>query len=181
VLALAVSYSTRWSKTTLACLLLTVACSEPSDSTGDEGLSECVGGQFCPSGQECISGYCVPLQDEETGDGDLTTGDGDGDSATGDGDGDGDPTTGDGDGDGDPTTGDGDGDGDPTTGDGDGDPTTGDGDGDGASCGNGIIDPGEQCDGNNLNGFNCQSFGYSGGTLACDPQTCTYNTQNCFL
>jgi hypothetical protein len=79
-----------------------------------------------------------------------------------------DPTTGDGDGD--PTTGDGDGDGDPTTGDGDGAP---------ASCGNGVVDDGEQCDGGNLNGLSCIDLGYGGGTLACDPQTCTYDASGC--
>jgi hypothetical protein len=83
-----------------------------------------------------------------------------------------------GDGDGDPTT-TGDGDGDPTTGDGDGDPTTtGDGDGD-PVCGNGLVDDGEQCDGGNLNGFSCTDLGYSGGTLACDPITCTYDASGC--
>jgi cysteine-rich repeat protein len=65
--------------------------------------------------------------------------------------GDGDPSTGDGD----PSTGDGDpntGDGDPTTGD--GDPTTGDGDS--QICGDGIVDPGEECDdGNSNDGDGC--------------------------
>jgi hypothetical protein len=104
---------------------------------------------------------------------DMPAGDGDGDPATGDGDGD--PTT-TGDGDGDPTTTTGDGDGDPTTtGDGDGDPTTtGD-----PVCGNGVIDDGEQCDGGNLGGFTCVDLGYSGGTLACDPVTCTYDASGC--
>jgi hypothetical protein len=71
-------------------------------------------------------------------------------------------------------------------GDGDGDPTTGDGDGDGEpppppppACGNGIVDPGEQCDGGNLNGFSCVDLGYSGGTLGCDPVTCTYDASSC--
>ncbi|MFO7566504.1 MAG: hypothetical protein R6X02_27930 [Enhygromyxa sp.] len=82
-----------------------------------------------------------------------------------------------GDGDGDPTTGDGDGD--PATGDGDGDPTTGDGDGEPAGCGNGVVDPGEQCDGGNLNGWSCTDLGYAGGTLACDPVTCTYDASGC--
>ena len=83
---------------------------------------------------------------------------------------------GDGDGDGDPTTGDGDGD---PTGDGDGDPTTsGDGDGD-AMCGNGLVDDGEQCDGGNLGGYSCTDLGYSGGTLGCDPVTCTYDASGC--
>ena len=77
-----------------------------------------------------------------------------------------------GDGDGDPTTGDGDGDGDPTTtGDGDGDPNP--------VCGNGVVDDGEQCDGGNLGGFSCTDLGYSGGTLACDPITCTYDASGC--
>lgn len=85
------------------------------------------------------------------------------------GDGDGDP------GDGDPSTTNGDGDGDPSTtnGDGDADPT------DGAVCGNGVIDDGEQCDGGNLGGFTCVDLGYSGGTLGCDPVTCTYDASGC--
>jgi hypothetical protein len=90
------------------------------------------------------------------------------------GDGDGEP------GDGDPTTADsGDGDGDPTTadsGDGDADPTTDSGD---PVCGNGSIDDGEQCDVNNLGGFSCVDLGYSGGTLGCDPVTCTYDASAC--
>jgi len=77
--------------------------------------------------------------------------------------------------------GDGDGDGDPTgDGDGDGDPT-GDGDGDTGVpvCGNGVVDLGEQCDGTELNGVACVDLGYSGGTLACDPVTCTYDASGC--
>jgi hypothetical protein len=90
---------------------------------------------------------------------DLPTGDGDGDP------GDGDPSTTNGDGD-PSTSGDGDGDPDPTTG---GDP----------ECGNGVIDDGEQCDGGNLGGFDCVDLGYSGGTLGCDPITCTYDASAC--
>ena len=166
-----------------ACLVLAVACSDEPDSSDGDGPAQCVGGQYCPAGLECIDGFCLEgsaddLTDDETGDGDgdPSTGDGDGDPSTGDGDGDGDPTTGDGDGDGDPTgDGDGDGDGDPTTGDGDGD-----GDGDpGPTCGNGIVDLGEQCDGDNLNGFSCQDIGYSGGMLGCDPVMCWYTTDGC--
>jgi hypothetical protein len=79
----------------------------------------------------------------------------------------------------DPTTGDSTtGDPDPTTGDGDPDPTTGDGDPT-PMCGNGIVDPGEQCDGGNLNGYSCTDLGYAGGTLACDPVTCTYDASGC--
>ena len=88
-------------------------------------------------------------------------GDGDGDQ----GDGDADPTDS-GDGDGDPSTTNGDGDADPTD---SGDPV----------CGNGAIDDGEQCDGGNLGGFTCVDLGYSGGTLGCDPVTCTYDASAC--
>lgn len=54
--------------------------------------------------------------------------------------------------------------------------TTDTGDGE---CGNGVIDDGEQCDGGNLGGFSCSDLGYSGGTLACDPMTCTYDASGC--
>ncbi|MCA9681706.1 MAG: hypothetical protein KC457_05890 [Myxococcales bacterium] len=47
------------------------------------------------------------------------------------------------------------------------------------SCGNGNIDGNEQCDGGNLNGYTCADLGYSGGTLACDPVTCTYDASGC--
>jgi hypothetical protein len=89
-----------------------------------------------------------------------------GDSANTEGDGDGDPTTGDGDGD-------------PATGDGDGDPSTGDGDTGAPVCGNGVVDLGEQCDGAQLNGISCNDLGYAGGTLGCDPITCTYDASAC--
>lgn len=49
----------------------------------------------------------------------------------------------------------------------------------GGACGNGVIDDGEQCDGGNLGGFSCSDLGYSGGTLACDPVTCTYDASGC--
>lgn len=48
-----------------------------------------------------------------------------------------------------------------------------------AGCGNNNIDPNEQCDGANLNGFTCESLGNAGGTLACDPVTCTFDTSMC--
>src|SRR5262249_51163458 len=42
-------------------------------------------------------------------------------------------------------------------------------------CGNGSIDPGEQCDGSNLNGETCQSRGFAcGGTLTCS--SCSFDT-----
>jgi hypothetical protein len=49
----------------------------------------------------------------------------------------------------------------------------------GAGCGDGIVQPGEQCDGDRLQGFDCASLGLSGGTLGCDPITCTFDTSMC--
>lgn len=48
-------------------------------------------------------------------------------------------------------------------------------------CGDGQIQaPEEACDRANLNGASCQSLGYSaGGTLLCNPSTCTYDTIMC--
>lgn len=37
----------------------------------------------------------------------------------------------------------------------------------GPYCGNGIVEPGEACDGEDLGGASCTSEGYDGGTLAC--------------
>jgi hypothetical protein len=47
------------------------------------------------------------------------------------------------------------------------------------NCGNGVIDAGEQCDGADLQGFDCQSLGLNGGTLACDGMMCTFDTSMC--
>ena len=46
-------------------------------------------------------------------------------------------------------------------------------------CGDGVINPYEQCDGSNLQGKTCQELGYDGGTLACKIN-CTYDTSGCF-
>lgn len=48
-----------------------------------------------------------------------------------------------------------------------------------AGCGDGMISPGEQCDGSDLQGFDCSSLGLNGGTLSCDPVTCTFDTSMC--
>jgi len=45
--------------------------------------------------------------------------------------------------------------------------------------GDGAINGNEQCDGTNLNGFTCEALGNMGGTLQCDPVTCTFDTQLC--
>ena len=46
------------------------------------------------------------------------------------------------------------------------------------SCGNGVWNPGESCDGNDLHGGTCASLGFAGGALSCNPD-CTYNTGAC--
>ncbi|MBU1240014.1 hypothetical protein KKF84_16400 [Myxococcota bacterium] len=45
-------------------------------------------------------------------------------------------------------------------------------------CGNGIIDLGEECDGVELGGTSCLTFGYLGGTLACSD-ACTFQVNEC--
>lgn len=49
----------------------------------------------------------------------------------------------------------------------------------GGTCGNGEIDPGEQCDGANTGGQNCLTLLGQAGILLCS-QTCTFNTSICF-
>jgi hypothetical protein len=46
------------------------------------------------------------------------------------------------------------------------------------ACGNGQLNNGEQCDGNNLNNQSCQTQGFGGGTLACNG-SCGFNTSGC--
>ena len=45
-------------------------------------------------------------------------------------------------------------------------------------CGDGVLDEGEQCDGDDLGGATCESLGHDGGALACDP-VCTYDESLC--
>lgn len=47
-------------------------------------------------------------------------------------------------------------------------------------CGNGVLDPGEECDGSNLNGKACADLDSNkpSGTLKCSP-TCTFDTTEC--
>lgn len=45
------------------------------------------------------------------------------------------------------------------------------------TCGNGIIEGSEECDGAALGGQSCMSFGYLSGTLSCT--NCSFNTANC--
>ncbi|MBU1240744.1 DUF4215 domain-containing protein, partial [Myxococcota bacterium] len=48
----------------------------------------------------------------------------------------------------------------------------------GENCGDGVIDPGEECDGEDLGGDSCASLGYHGGQLLCDDQ-CQLNLSAC--
>jgi hypothetical protein len=51
------------------------------------------------------------------------------------------------------------------------------------SCGDGLINQGEQCDSNNLAGITCGSFGYSGGQISCNSpgsvNECYFNVSGC--
>ncbi len=62
-------------------------------------------------------------------------------------------------------------------------PGCSDDDSGGARCGNGRIDPGEECDGRNLRGYQCTDQGFMGGSLACNPpgsdNECHYDTSHC--
>jgi hypothetical protein len=46
-------------------------------------------------------------------------------------------------------------------------------------CGNGVIDPGEECDGDNFAGNSCLNQGYDAGSIACDPMTCQLDLTGC--
>lgn len=46
------------------------------------------------------------------------------------------------------------------------------------SCGDGKVDPGEDCEFNDVNGLTCQSFGYPGGDLYC-TQFCMIDVTSC--
>lgn len=48
----------------------------------------------------------------------------------------------------------------------------------GPGCGNGIIEPPEDCDGEDLAGETCESLGYEGGTLGC-RELCAFDTSGC--
>lgn len=45
-------------------------------------------------------------------------------------------------------------------------------------CGNGGLEPGEECDGATLGGDSCSTLGFRGGTLACS-EFCTFETKDC--
>ncbi len=47
-----------------------------------------------------------------------------------------------------------------------------------STCGDDIIEAGEDCEGTNLGGQTCQNLGFEGGTLSCDAATCRF-INNC--
>lgn len=51
--------------------------------------------------------------------------------------------------------------------------------GDPSLCGNGRLESGESCDGTDLGGTQCTSLGFSGGSLFCDPVSCTFDDSMC--
>lgn len=55
-----------------------------------------------------------------------------------------------------------------------------------SGCGNGIIDPGEQCDGKSWGKvYSCTDFGFTGGTLSCYPaqsqNQCSFDIRQCTM
>lgn len=50
-----------------------------------------------------------------------------------------------------------------------------------ADCGNGMIDPGEDCDGADVGGVTCLDQGFDDGVVACDPVACTLDVTGCFF
>lgn len=49
------------------------------------------------------------------------------------------------------------------------------------TCGNGVLDQGEACDGANLGGETCVTLGYDAGTLSCNQASCIFNTTGCTI
>jgi hypothetical protein len=45
-------------------------------------------------------------------------------------------------------------------------------------CGNGVLDPNEECEGDDLDAQTCEGFGFSGGQLGCNAD-CSYDTSMC--
>ena len=49
----------------------------------------------------------------------------------------------------------------------------------GPHCGNSVVDPSEECDGENLGGLSCVDLGQVGGELSCNSD-CTVNSSGCW-
>lgn len=48
-------------------------------------------------------------------------------------------------------------------------------------CGDGTVDAGEQCDGQDLSGLACDDLGFAGGALACRQDCLDYDTAACWM
>ena len=55
----------------------------------------------------------------------------------------------------------------------------GDDDGGGEQCGNGIVEEGEVCEGDDLQGETCESLGFVGGELSCHDDCTSFETKDC--
>lgn len=154
----------------LGIALAIPGCGRSIDFDADTPLS-CAQDADCPASLVCDGDSCV-----EPGGADTTTASSDGATAGDDGVttvGDDGTTAGD---DGATTIGD---DGGTTTHNGGLDLPGGD-DG-GVECGDGVVEPPEQCDGADLNGFDCEALGYASGELTCDPVTCMLDVSDCMI
>lgn len=47
------------------------------------------------------------------------------------------------------------------------------------TCGNGVVEYGEECDGASTGGETCEGLGYEGGQLHCNTTTCSFDTSDC--
>src|SRR5262245_23932871 len=47
-----------------------------------------------------------------------------------------------------------------------------------AQCGNGVAEPGEDCDGEDLRGKSCSEFGFNSGDLVCHAE-CVFDLRGC--
>lgn len=120
-----------------AGLVSLTGCTAITEGTGKGTGKEtggCYDGIFCESGLECLLGFCIAGDDDETGGGGQAV-------DTGDGDGDGDAPA-------------------------------------PPSCGDGLLDADEDCDGGELGGESCQTLGWDMGGLSCTAE-CHFNLSDC--
>lgn len=50
-----------------------------------------------------------------------------------------------------------------------------------STCGNGVIEGGENCEPQDLNGYTCSSLGYQGGGFLQCSSACLFDVSNCRL
>lgn len=49
------------------------------------------------------------------------------------------------------------------------------------TCGNGTLETGEECDGEELGDATCADQGFTGGTLGCNNEDCTFDVSGCYM